>query len=86
MDVIISTEEAERLAGCGLDYPPNRDDDILIDAGDLANMAMAIRSLAAERDALREELVTLKSQLEERGKEIDRLFDEIISLEAGENI
>jgi hypothetical protein len=42
--------------------------------------------LAAERDALREELVTLKSQLEERGKEIDRLFDEIVSLEAGENI
>ncbi len=41
---------------------------------------------ADEIERLREALVTLKSQLEERGKEIDRLFDEIVSLEAGENI
>ena len=41
---------------------------------------------ADEIEKLRAENATLKSQLEERGKEIDRLFDEIISLEAGENI
>jgi len=70
---IIPTEEAERLAK-----------DINRIVGDYP--AAAIRSLAVERDALREELVTLKSQLEERGKEIDRLFDEIVYLEAGENI
>jgi len=73
MSDIISTEEAERLA-CRM---------IFLKDADVPN---ALRSLAAERDALREELVTLKSQLEERGKEIDRLFDEIVSLEAGENI
>lgn len=44
------------------------------------------KEAADEIERLREELVTLKSQLEERGKEIDRLFDEIVSLEAGENI
>jgi len=73
MTVIITTEKAEQLAK-----------DINRIVGDYP--AAVIRSLAAERDALREELVTLKSQLEERGKEIDRLFDEIVSLEAGENI
>lgn len=41
---------------------------------------------ADEIERLRAELATLKSQLEERGKEIDRLFDEIMYLEAGENI
>ena len=73
MSDIISTEEAERLAEACSKWG-------------MDNSATTIRSLAAERDALREELVTLKSQLEERGKEIDRLFDEIVSLEAGENI
>ena len=73
MTNIISTEEAELMARMSdLNGPTRR--------------GTMLRSLAAERDALREELVTLKSQLEERGKEIDRLFDEIISLEAGENI
>ena len=72
MTNIISTEEAERLADS-------------VDQ-DHCSVAAALVALAAERDALREELVTLKSQLEERGKEIDRLFDEIVSLEAGENI
>ena len=73
MSDIISTEEAEGWAQA-------------CDFCSLPSVAVALRSLAAERDALREELVTLKSQLEERGKEIDRLFDEIVSLEAGENI
>jgi hypothetical protein len=73
MTNIIPTEEAERWAQTS-------------DSCSLPSLAAAIRSLAAERDALREELVTLKSQLEERGKEIDRLFDEIMYLEAGENI
>jgi|688.fasta_scaffold1618306_2 hypothetical protein len=84
MSDIISTEEAERLAD-------SVDQDhaawLMSHAVPTSKCAVghALRSLAAERDALREELVTLKSQLEERGKEIDRLFDEIVSLEAGEN-
>ena len=53
--------------------------------GDSYHLHMC-REAADEIEWLREELVTLKSQLEERGKEIDRLFDEIVSLEAGENI
>jgi len=53
--------------------------------GDSYHLHMC-REAADEIERLREELVTLKSQLEERGKEIDRMFDEIVSLEAGENI
>lgn len=41
---------------------------------------------ADEIERLRAELATLKSQLEKRREEIDRLFDEIMYLEAGENI
>jgi hypothetical protein len=61
----ITTEEAERLARCGLDLmddPPNRDDEILINAGDLDDMTTALRSLAAERDALRSENKKLRAR------------------------
>ena len=61
-----TTEEAERLARCGLDFMedlPCRDYGILIDAGDLVDMGTAIRSLAAERDALRAENARLREAL-----------------------
>jgi hypothetical protein len=71
----ITTEEAERLARCGLDLmddPPCRDDDILIDAGDLADMATAIQSLAAERDALRAENASLQDDFAHTEEARDR--------------
>jgi len=48
--------------------------------------SVTLRDAEDEIKKLRAENATMKSQLEERGKEIDRLFDEIVSLEAGENI
>ncbi len=96
MTNIITTEQAERLAerletrswrhDNNNDIYPEPSGGVFINGVFRGHTATALRSLAAERDALREELVTLKSQLEERGKEIDRLFDEIIDMEAGENI
>jgi ribosome recycling factor len=48
--------------------------------------SVTLRDAEDEIKKLRAENATMKSQLEQRGKEIDRLFDEIVSLEAGENI
>jgi uncharacterized coiled-coil DUF342 family protein len=47
--------------------------------------ADAMRAAVSEIEKLRAENATLKSQLEERGKEIDRLFD-VFRILSGENI
>ena len=83
----ITTEEAERLARCGLDLmddPPNRDDEILINAGDLDDMTTALRSLAAERDALRSENKKLRAALRQIADQSCDTFQ--INPEGGQSI
>ena len=63
----ITTEEAEELAKGAfmlMDDPPDLDDQIMLGSDFLADMATALRSLAAERDALQAEKARLREAIE----------------------
>ena len=55
----ITTEEAEELAKAAfglMDDPPDPDDEIMLGSDFLVDLAITIRALAAERDALKDAL------------------------------
>jgi hypothetical protein len=62
----VTTEEAEELAKGAfilMDDPPDPDDEIMLGSDFLADLATALRSLAAERDALQAENARLREAL-----------------------
>jgi hypothetical protein len=63
----ITTEEAEEMAKGAfmlMDDPPDPDDEIMLGSDFLTDLATALCSLAAERDALKVEIARMKEVLE----------------------